>query len=600
MLSKPTAALRPTIAIACAVAASVAYACTGAIGDGGSSSNGGSPSSPSSSNPAANNQDASTSADGGSTVSPTSVSCTGNIVPGTQPIRRLTRTEYVNTVQDLFPKINFETYEFLATVGDVAIDGYDNNAISQSPTPLYIQQYRDTAEFIGGEIQNGLPSIIPCGVPTTSAEETTCGHAFINSFLPNAYRRPATSDELAQYTQFFDASDTSYGFSQAIAMIVEAALQSPTFLYRVELGGTPTVGQKAAPLTGYEIASRLSYYLWQTMPDVTLMQAAAAGDLATAGGVNTQAQRMLMDPRAKVAIENFHEQWLQLGQVDNISKDPTAFAINNVSSSGFGTLMQSTLHDSMSQFVEHVFWDEDAKISTLLTEPSAYVNDDLAALYGVTPPGSTTTLSLVSLDPTQRAGLLTQAGILAALGHYDVESPVFRGVYVMTQILCQPPPDAPAGVNTATPQAPSNMPQTTRELFESQHEGDGGPCSGCHHLIDGYGFGFEEYDGVGRYRTTETSANLPVDASGWITGTSDVNGTFTNAMDLSKKLATSVTVQQCVAKQYFRYGFGRTETSTDQCALNTLYTSLANSGGDMRQLVYDVVTSDAFRYLGTQ
>jgi hypothetical protein len=334
------------------------------------------------------------------------------------------------------------------------------------------------------------------------------------------------------------------------------------------------------------MASRLSYLLWNTMPDDALFASAAAGELDTAAGLDAQARRMLGTARAHAAVVNFHSQWLRFDKMNGLVKSAAMFP-------QFGPAVATAMRQSAEKYVDSVFFG-DGTLKALLTDNHAWVNDALAPIYGVTAPAGST-MALVALDATQRAGILTNAGLLAGFAHETTDSPVLRGVFVLQRLMCAAPPPPPASVNTTLPAAGSGAPLTTRQRFATQHEQ--GTCAGCHRSIDGIGFGFEHYDALGQWRTTDVG--LPVDSSGSFLGATDLTGTFDGVVELGSKLAASTSVRACVASQWMRYALGVDGTGVDGAALAPIVTAFEQSGLNMRELVVALVKSDAFRRRAT-
>jgi hypothetical protein len=351
----------------------------------------------------------------------------------------------------------------------------------------------------------------------------------------------------------------------------------------MEIGGAPKNG--IAALSGYELASRLSYFFWDTMPDAALIEAAQNGELDSSAGVAEQARRLLADPRARPAIATFHRQWLRFDKMDGMQKSAALFP-------SFNAQVAQSLRDSTAKFVEHVFWDMDGSLDALLLESGSYVNDDIAGIYGLPKPGSAT-LQWRETDPARRSGILTQAGLLAGFAHETTDSPVLRGVFVMDRFFCSPPPPPPPGVTGSVTEltTDSGAPMTTRDRFAQTHEQ--GTCASCHHSIDGFGFGFSHYDAVGGWRDTDNG--LPVDAKGWIAGT-DAEGDFDGAVQLGQKMAQSAQVGQCVTEQWFRYALGLGASDMDSCTVAQITKAMTNSRGDMREILIATVSSDAFRH----
>jgi hypothetical protein len=494
------------------------------------------------------------------------------------PIARLTNLEYTNTLHSLLPGV---TLPEISLPDDIVVEGFDNNAKAQTASPALIEQYSNNAEAVATAVTANLSTVMPCQA-STSAQQDSCGAQFISQFVARAYRRPVTADETTRYTALFSAAKSSYDYPTAIGMVVQAALQSPSFLYRVELGGPAKNGN--APLTGYEMASRLSYFFWDNAPDQQLLAAAGSGELDSADGVEAEARRLLADPQAHAAVSNLFHQWLRFDKMDRMTKSATLFPTWNEQ-------VAQSLRNSAGVFVDHVFWDLGGSLDALLTDNKAYVDANIAPMYGLTATAGND-MQLIVTDAKQRSGILTQAGLLAAFAHETADSPVLRGVFVMDRLLCSAPPPPPANLNLSLPDASSgSTPMTTRDRFAMTHEQ--GDCAGCHHAIDGFGFGFEHYDAVGKWRDTDNG--LQVNAKGWIDGTRDANGDFDGAVELGQRLAQSEQVSDCVASQWFRYSLGLGAADVDTCALAPVAKTFADSGGDMQELMIATVTSDAFR-----
>jgi hypothetical protein len=364
--------------------------------------------------------------------------------------------------------------------------------------------------------------------------------------------------------------------------VIQVVLQSPAFLYRLESGsGTPVNG--LTPLTSHEVASRLSYFLTDSMPDAMLMQAADANSLLDVAQVEAHARRLLADPRARVTVANFNYQWLQFVKLEGMTKDPKAFP-------KFTPDVAQALHDSTVRYMDHVFWDLDS-LSAMFTDAHGYVNDALAPYYGVKPGGSTT-LQLVALDATQRSGILTQPGLLTALAGPVNDSPVKRGVLTLDSILCSRPKPPPPGVNTTPPALDPNVPTTTRQRMETSHAVGG--CAGCHTAIDGIGFAFENYDAVGAWRTQENG--LSVNSSSALIGT-DVDGSFSGAVALVGQLAKSQRVAQCVSYQWLRYALGLDTTQINLATAQDVTSVFWSSSGSFKELLVAIAKSPYFRSL---
>lgn len=500
--------------------------------------------------------------------------CPAPIDPGPGPLRRLTATQYHNALRDLFPGVAIPP-QTLAEAP--AVHGLENNAEVQAPSALLIEQYQRAALAVTAAAMEA-PSFLPC--PADGGDDpTACGHAFLRDFGRRAFRRPLRADEEDAYLGFFDQQRAEFGFGVALPLTLQALLQAPPFLYFLEFGADPGEGD-VVPLTGHELAARLSFFLWDTIPDETLLGAAEAGVLDTPAGLAGEAARMLADPRARSSFVNFTRQWFDLDRVASITPDPVTYPASTPE-------LRLALREELDRFVAAQF-EGPGSLAALLTSPATFVTPELAALYGLDVAGDAWTPA--TLDPAERAGLLTRAGLLAATAHAIHPSPVQRGVLVLSRLLCVPPSPPPPGVSTAPPEDDPDQPRTNRERY-AQHSARS-ECTGCHAAIDGVGFGFEHYDALGAYR--DQDGGLPVDARGELRGT-DIDGPFDGAVDLSQRLAGSVQVHDCAVTQTFRYAFGRSVVADDTCTLDELRADFLGHGGDLRALLLAIVRSDAFR-----
>jgi hypothetical protein len=501
-----------------------------------------------------------------------------NIDPGPSPLRRLTRSEYDNTVRDLLGDTRRLGHGF---PGEESTNGFTNNAETRSVSDVLVERYLAAAEQLATDAVAKLGTLLPCDPATAS--EAACLDLFLDSFGKRAWRRPLTAPEKDNLKAAF-AVGRPDGFAQGIGAVVELMLLSPQFLYRYEQG-VPIAGAGYARLSSYELASRLSYLLWGTMPDQELMAAAEAGKLGTRAEIAAQATRMVNDEaRAAPMVTAFAGQWLGLDELASIDKEITAFP-------SWKPELRAPMRLETDKLIEHVLWKGDGKLSTLMTAPFTFMNATLAGFYGVA--GVTgDAFQQVPLDPAQRSGLLTHAGLLSLLGNNDVglTSLVFRGRFVREQLLCQPIPDPPENAQDNNP--PFTKETTAREWSVARRAK--AACGVCHEQLDPIGLGLELFDAVGLYRTTDRGK--PVDAAGELTGT-DVDGTFTGAPALGQKLGGSAVVRDCVATQWFRFGYGREATARDACTVATLDGAFAKSGGNVRELLLGLVQTDAFLFL---
>jgi hypothetical protein len=550
-----------------AVNAALLVACTGAVGSpsptGGAagSSNGSTTSSP--------------GAAGGGTTSTTS-SCEG-VHPGPSLVRRLNRFEYDNTVRDLLGDTTRPAEQF--PTEERSHLGLDNDASVLTVSPVLVEKYSQAAESLAAAAASKLATFLPCD-PVKDGEEV-CGKAFVSAFGAKAFRRPLESAELDRLWGVLSAGRQGADFTTGARMVMEAVLQSPAFLYRVEFGGTPATPGSAVRLSSWEMASRLSYFLWQSMPDEALRAAAQEDRLVSDDAIAAQVGRMLADPKAHDMVAHFHEVWLHLDKYATLEKDAQIFPTFTPEIAG---LMAQETH----QFLDHVIFDDSGDVGALFTAPYSYMNAKLAAYYGVQGPTADAFVR-VALDPQQRLGLLAQGGLLSALSKANQTGPVQRGKFVREQFFCMQMPPPPPGVIIKVPDLDPNL--STRERFGA-HSKDPG-CKTCHALMDPIGLALESLDGAGRYRATENGK--PIDVSGEIVQT-DVAGSFTGAAGLAQKLAGSETVKGCISTAWFQYAYGREQAADDACTISKLQEKFKTSGYKLKDLVVLLTQTDAFRF----
>ncbi len=510
---------------------------------------------------------------GGGSPTPDAAACEAvAFQTATAPIRRLTPSEYQRTVEDLFPEAELPTVNLLS---DETVGGFSNNERGQAITDLGVERFVEASEAIGDSLASQFDAWAPCA---PDANDETCARTLVESLGFHAYRRPLTPEEQGTLQGFVDQARTAYGLETAGGMLATALLQSPSFLYR------PEFGQSGAELSGYEVASRLSYFLWGTMPDDQLFAAAERGDLASEEGVRAEARRMLSDPRAEAQMARFFSEWLDFEDIDELDLDEGLFPENTPA-------LRADLKASLYEYVNHAFWVDDS-FESLLAGRYGFVNDRLAPIFGVPAPG-TDALTYVELDPSQRRGVLTQPGLLASTSHGIAHSPIFRGVTLLNSVMCTGVPAPPPGVldQSQNPNAPGVC--TTRDRVERAHSGSA-ECQACHEAIDGAGFALENYDALGRYRTVENGC--PVDASGSLPnalGGTEIDG----GVELATALAESEQAAYCMTTHWFRYALGRLEASQDQCEIWALTQIARDPEQGLQSLVVALVGTHSFRTL---
>jgi hypothetical protein len=447
---------------------------------------------------------------------------------------------------------------------------------------LLIEQYQRAAIDVTAAAMNQAELWLPCA-SDGGADPQACGQALITELGPRMFRRPLDPATQQVYLDFFMAQLAEHEFAVAIQLTLQALLQAPQFIYFIEsIEQTAGEGGGPLPLDGWSLATRLSYFLWNTMPDAELFAAAAAGELGQEDPLKAQVERMLADPRARVATVDFYRQWFGFDAIDLVTPDPATYPETT-----------PELRASMKQELERlaawtVFDLDEGSFGDLLLGDRSFVDAELAAIYGLPPPASD--WQLVDLDPDQRAGILTSAGFLASRAHAVHPSPVKRGVFVLEHVLCQPPPPPPPNVDTSVPADTPADPKTNRERYQA-HTVDA-LCQSCHVGIDGIGFGFEHYDALGRWRDQDNG--FLVDASGQLIG-SDVDGSFDGAIELAAMLASSEVAHDCAVTHYLRWALARSPVLDDRCFTAELDEAFLASEGNLRALVVEIVLSDGFR-----
>lgn len=501
---------------------------------------------------------------GGPGLFPPNLNCNGVPDVSSGPLRRLTKLEYNNLVADLLG----DTRDLGARFGEDEKLGRFSVNVDAPASEQQVEQYLEAAESVAKLAVEALPKVLPCD-PAALGEDA-CAQQFINQFGERAFRRPLTPEEAANITSVYQAAKTGADFKRGIHVAIERVLTSPHFLYHVELGAGETA-PGVVPVSSYEQAARLSFFLWRSAPDATLLAAAAAGELATAAGIETQALRMLKDDRAARTLRNFHTEWLGLGELAETENAPPP----------------ASMREESLRTLDEVVWQGSGKLDEFFSTTVAYLDGPLREFYGVQDAAADpATFTRYELDPATRAGVLTRAGFLAGN-----DNPSRRGKFIREEVLCGLiPPPPPAGV----PKLGETMAnETPRDAWE-RHVSDPA-CGGCHILMDPLGFGFEHYDEEGHYRTMFN--DLPIDNSGEVTGTKDVDGPYVGAQELQQKLATSKDVRECMTQQWFRFALSRDpHEEQDGCSVVQANTTFATSGYKIQDLMLAVTKSDSFRH----
>jgi hypothetical protein len=495
--------------------------------------------------------------------------------PGAAPLRRLSNAEYRNTVQDLLADVpsigslvDSATKDFVEEAESL---GFRNNAEFLGVSSLVAQGFMDSAEVLAPLVAK-TDKLIGC-----ASADTACAKQFVESFGKRAFRRPLMADEIARYTALYDkAISSGNDFRTGIEWVVFTMLQSTQFLYRVELGA-PKDGSYAP--SQFETATRLSYLVWQSMPDQALFEAAERGELGEKKQIAAQARRLLKDPKAYRLLEYF-DQWLDTDRLAAFDRDANFYP-------SLAPNLPELLKNEMHAFVTYQLQSPTGSLSELLTGQYSFLNAELAKHYGVSGP---TGAAYERVEMPGRSGILTQ-GMLLTHDKPTRTSIVRRGLKVRLDLLCNKVPAPPNDVQLDLDGFGPGL--TQRQRLEKHRTSPS--CGGCHTLMDPIGVVFEGFDAVGRLRTVDESGQA-VDTTSEITSTRDVNGPVSGVVELGQRLANSQEVRDCYVTQAFRFFYGRDYTSADQCSMAKLLIAFRDNKQSLSESIVALTQTDQFLY----
>lgn len=485
-------------------------------------------------------------------------------------LRLLTNREYANTVNDLLGVTNGATIA-ASFEPDTKVKGFDNvnaNKISSGSMDTYWNAAKNLAPNVN------LTNLMSC---TTSTPRDQCASTFVPAFGKRAFRRPLASAEQTSYNNLFRLGASN---DAGARLVIQAMLSSPNFLYRSEIGTTVS---GTGSLSQYETASLLAYTFTGSMPDATLFTEADNNRLSTPAQLRTQAERLLGSAKAGAQLAYFGKQWLHVDDLANLQRDTSLFP---QFTPAIGTAMKTEL----DSFLTEIFLKPGYKIADVFNPGFSFLNGPLASYYGIT--GVSGEQFQKVATNAQRGGVLHLGAITATLSTQKESHPIHRGLLVRRNLLCQefaPPPPNVGEVEPLDPNKP------TRQRFAAHTNNPN--CQSCHQYIDNIGFGFENYDAVGRFRTVEGN-NIPVDASGSISGLAVMTETdsysFTDLRGLSTVLASSgaQAASKCVTQQYQRFATGVSDPN--QCSVDASYSRWQGKSTDLRDMMLETVTSPSY------
>jgi len=555
-----------TVIASVVVAVGAAAGCYGTIGDptGHGSANGsGSSSSP-----------------GGTPISVNGMTGgTCSVAPA--PVQRLTKLEYNNVIRDLFGVQKDYAAGFSDDPEGPA--GFTTEGVAQNLSLSRVTDYLSAAKAVVADLFAASPNrLLTC----TSGD--ACAQSIITSLATKAFRGPPPADELANLMTVYKSSSSPV-FTDALKLAVRAILVSPRFLFRVYLvpvNLVPVNSNTVTPLTDYELASRLSFFLWGSIPDDPLMADAAQGRLQQSDVLKGHVLRMLADSRVEYLSNSFGYQWLQLDRFDATSLDTTRFPTWNTS-------LKNSMKSETLAFLNHVF-GQDTSVMDFVAGKYSFLDQSLSQHYGIPiPAGTSTQLTQVALN-NERVGILTNASILALTSVSNRTAPVRRGKWLLEQILCSstggPPPNVPALPPPANGSTDLQAESMVRQRM-AQHIELGAACSACHSILDPIGYGYENYDAAGIWRTTYLDG-APVDASGRL----PTGETFKNFIDLEKIVQSDSRYPWCFTKLLASFAEGRDMTGTaDQCTTQPIAQTSVGPTQKFSDLVFRLILDASFR-----
>jgi hypothetical protein len=504
-------------------------------------------------------------------------------VPGPALMPRLTQTQYKNSIEAVFgaslakPDLEADQNPYLF---------FSIGAASTTLSEVGTQQYLDAAIQVAEAVLSDsarVNTLLGCTLVRISDE---CVDDFISAIGQKLFRRPLSTFEFESWQNLARSAAAIDGVFAGLRDVIAGMLQSPYFLYRIELGELDPDDVSRLRYTGHEMASRMSFLLLNAPPDAPLLHAAEIGLLHSNAGLREEAERLLTDSRARAAVQSFFAQYLDLARLETVQRDPQVYP-------GFTATMPQSMRKEQELIVDDFVFRQNSDIRGLFSTRRSFVNAELANLYEIEVPGASAVayVPVEFPDKAHRQGILTFGAFLTMNAHQSETSPTLRGKYLRERILCQTVPMPPDNVDLNLDEPQGSMPRTLRERLDEHRKNPA--CAACHDFIDPPGFLFENYDSVGRYRTHE--GIYEVDASGGLDGVA-----LENAEDLAPLLSQDVRVAQCLVRQLYRHAQGRLELPSERRPLLDLISAFERADFRFKDLLIELVLSDGFRYLAPE
>ncbi len=501
--------------------------------------------------------------------------------PSPPSLRRLTISQYRNVILDTFGDgllvpTNLEP--------DVETEGFKSlGAGISSISPVGVERYESASYSIAEQIvaePDRLAYWFACELTVSPSQ--ACIYNGIDSLSLELWRKPVSDDQRQRLNGLYDVISGQTDSLTGVEYILAALLQSPHFLYRTEVNLESVTDESLSihQLDAWSLASRLSFFLWNSTPDAELLDLAESGELLDLTVLESQVDRMMLDPKFDNGIRNFFDEFLHLYKLDSITKDPLVFT--HASPDLYASAKEETFLT-----IEYIL-DNDLDFRELLTTQTSFVDRRLASLYGIPAPLSDGFGEVTLTKQNGRRGLLTQASMLNLHAHATASSPTLRGVFIRKTLLCQPIPPPPANVDTSIPAATEEAP-TMRERLEQHFEDPS--CAGCHKMMDLVGLGLENFDGIGQWRDLEN--NAPIDPSGNIDG-----ATFIDAWEMGAVVSEHERLGPCLSNHLYSYALGHRMTDAEEAHQDWLVEHLFYNNWSFTSLVRTLVLSESFRSHG--
>lgn len=541
--------------------------------------------------------------------------CDSAAVPEPARLQRLTMTQYRNTLRDLVRFLLDDEAESSAVIAQAALDDLPEDRREPVPQDIHGSYRRldqsleqihvDGAYRVGTALASALTEPArfgrvagACVADADPANDAQCFMQFLERIGPRVLRRPLAADDRAFYQGVYGSDPTSS--PSAYAEVINVLLNAPELVYLVEHGERAVAGKPGVyELSAHELASRLSYHFWQTMPDAELWQAAQDGSLLAPAGYERQVERLASDSRTRQTMAEFFADWLKVEDLAPLGQNQDPVYLAFAASSAVTPALREHMIDDVLSMVAYYTWTQPSGLPELWTSELSFARDsDLAEIYGVAPWDGVS--EPPQMPPGQRPGFLTRALFLAN-GSANTR-PIMKGVFARRRLLCDDIPPPPAGVNAVPPELRPDL--TTRQVVEALTEQPASECAVCHAaLINPLGFATEGFDALGRFRTEQVLfapdgarlGSLPVDTRSVPRVTAADSTPSGGPADLMQLMLQSGKLEACLARNYFRFTYGRWEDSAgDACVLERLRSRLVETGS-IAEMLKEVALTPEFR-----